>query len=808
MNRRHKLIAGAALAAVLLGGGSVYAAARVVAGPQGDGTGVTPYDWTLTPAGRQVTLGNFPMGAAISPDERYMVVSNDGDGTQSLQVIDLSSHTVVQTIPYQAPQALYLGVAFSPDGRTVYASAGGNDKVRVFDFADGRLTEKSPIPIANGHNSPMYPGGICVSSDGTSLYVANNLNNSVSRVDLANGKVDATTPVGKNPYTVVLSRDGKTLYASNWGEDTVTVIDAKTMQVEKTITVGLHPNAMAVNPVTGSIYVADSDSDQISVIDPETQSVRQTISLAPYRGALPGTQPDALTVSTDGKTLYVANAGNNDVAVVDLGNGTSDGDVSVRGLIPTAWFPTGVYLTNSDKQLLVTNAKGLGAGPNANGQYIGNMIQGTLSVIDVPDAGQLRRYTRQVEKNNRGASSRSFGLGWLTGGHGSGEVPVPRFNDEHSPIKHVIYIIKENRTYDQVFGDLGKGNGDSSLTMFGRQITPNLHALAQQFVTLDNFYADAEVSAQGHNWSTAADANDYVEKSWMANYSGRGRSYDFEGTNSAAYPENGFLWDDARRSHVSFRDYGEFESYRAATGLWTPDDPSIGDNYDPHYPGWNLDISDLTRFDEWNREFQQFCKDGDLPQFEIVRLGNDHTKGTTPGALTPQAYVAQNDYAVGKLVDAVSHSRYWRDTAIFIVEDDAQNGLDHVDAHRTEALVISPYTQTGKVDSTFYDTAAMLRTMELILGMKPLTQYDAAATPMLNSFTEHPNFTPYDAISPQYPIDQKNSVNAPDAALSAKMDWSHEDEAPENELNHILWKATMGKRPYPQPQAKTQDERR
>ncbi|WP_273365297.1 bifunctional YncE family protein/alkaline phosphatase family protein [Alicyclobacillus herbarius] len=793
-NMRRRWIAGAAAAALVLTGSSAYAAIRWFPGPQGDGTGVTPYDWKLTPAGQSVTLGNFPMGGALSPDGRYLVVSNDGDGVQSLQVVDTRSQQVVQTIPYNAPEALYLGVAFSPDGQHLYVSAGGNDKIRVYSFNAGHLTEQNPIAVKGTTDAPMYPGGLCVSLDGRYLYVANNLNNSVARINLAQRTVDKVTQVGKNPYTVALSADGRTLYASNWGEDTVSVLNAETMQTVKTLKVGLHPNALAVNAKTGCVYVADGDSDQISIIDPATQSVTKTLSLAPYRGALPGSEPDSLAVSADGRTLYVANAGNNDVAVVALDQRGYPEANAVQGLIPTAWYPTGVFVSSDNRHLFVMNAKGLGAGPNKDGQYIGNMMMGTLQFVDVPDAGQLKRYTAEVRQNNRGPES---SLWWHLPFQDNSEVPVPRYQNQHSPIKHVIYVIKENRTYDQVFGDLGKGNGDPSLTMFGRTITPNLHALANQFVTLDNFYADAEVSAQGHNWSTAADSDDYVEKNWMANYSGRGRGYDFEGTNSATYPEDGFLWDDALRAHVSFRDYGEFESYLPNTGLWAPDDPSVGDNYDPHYPGWNLDISDLTRFDEWNREFQQYCKNGNLPQLEILRLPNDHTKGTTPGALTPQAYVAQNDYALGKLVDAVSHSRYWKDTAIFVVEDDAQNGLDHVDAHRTEALVISPYTQTGRVDSTFYDTASMLRTMELILGMKPLTQYDAAAMPMVGAFTNKPNFQPYNVKEPQYPIDKTNSAHSPGAAESARMDWSHEDEAPEQQLNHILWEATMGKRPYP-----------
>lgn len=776
-----RVVAGLALATVLISTSTVFGASQVLADHQGDGTSITPYDWKLTPAGQQITLGDFPMGAAVSPDHKYMVVTNDGQGTQSLQVLDLASRQVVQTIPYYSPSALYLGIAFSPDGKTLYASGGGQNEIRVYSFANGTLTEQSPITGVSG-----YPAGLSVSSDGKTLYVANNTSDSVSSIDLTTGKVTKTTSVGHNPYTAFLSQDGTALYVSNWGESSVSVLNPKDLSVEKTITVGLHPNAIAQNPVTGTIYVSDSDSDQISVIDPNKSNF-QTISLAPYKGALPGTTPDAMTVSPDGKTLYVANANNNDIAVINLGDRDGKTAPSVTGLIPTAWYPTGVFTTQDGRGLMVLNAKGLGAGPNTKGQYIGNMMMGTMSFIPTPDNGQLQKYTEQVKKND---NFQQDGIAQVV------SATIPRFTNEQSSIKHIIYIIKENRTYDQVFGDMKNGNGDPSLTEFGQQITPNLHKLANQFVLLDNTYTDAEISAQGHNWSTSAISNDYTEKNWLANYSGRNRGYDFEGTNKATYPQNGFLWDDAARTNVSFRDYGEFENYISPT-VSTPSDSSIGNNYDPNYPAWNLNVSDQTRFAEWKKEYDQFEQNGNLPQLEIVRLPNDHTQGTKTGALTPQAYMAQNDYALGEIVDSVSRSKDWKDTAICVIEDDSQNGLDHVDAHRTEALVISPYTQTGKVDSTFYDTASMLKTMEMILGMKPMTQFDAEATPMLNTFTNKPDFTPYNVVQPTYDVTTINGQTAPLAAVANKMDWSVADVNDDNQLNMMLWAATMDNTPYP-----------
>ncbi|WP_051317003.1 bifunctional YncE family protein/alkaline phosphatase family protein [Ectobacillus panaciterrae] len=779
--KRGKLLA-ASFATFLIGTTSAFAAYSNFVGPHEDGTGVIPHGWTLTPSGKQVTLGDFPMGGALSPDHRYLIVSNDGQGEQSLQVVDVETQKVVQTIPYKSPESLYLGLAFSPDGKTVYASAGGNNKIRVFGFQNGILTEQSSILLTDTNKTNFYPGGISVSKDGKSLFVANNLNHSVSKVDLVTNQITKTIPVGKNPYTAFLSNDGKSLYVSNWGESSISVVDPENLTVKKTIPVGLHPNAIIENPTDGMMYISNSDSDTISVIDPQQQKEIKTISLSPYKKAPIGSQPNALSISSDGNTLYVTNGGNNDVAVIDLKRG------EVKGLIPTAWYPSGVY--SYDGKLMVLNAKGLGAGSNREGQYIGNMMKGTMSFINVPDEQQLKKYTKQVEKNNE--------IYKPTGFSASDKFPIPRFENQESPIKHVIYIIKENRTYDQVFGDMGKGNGDPSLTVFGKEITPNIHKLANQFVLLDNFYANAEISAQGHNWSTAAQANDYVEKNWLANYSGRNRGYDFEGDNTAAYPKAGFLWNNAARSGVSFRSYGEFVSYDKNTGKYVPTDSSMGNNYNPDFPGYNLDISDLTRFDVWAKEFQQYVDNGSLPQLQIVRMPNDHTYGTRPGKLTPEAMVAQNDYAIGKLVDMVSHSPYWKNTAIFITEDDAQNGWDSIDAHRTTSLVISPYTQMGKVDNTQYDTTSMIRTMEMILGMKPMAQYDASAVPMINSFTDKPKFTPYKVEEPTYPLDRKNGETAPMAQESKQMDFSGADHADSEKLNKILWKATKGNEDYPQ----------
>jgi hypothetical protein len=418
------------------------------------------------------------------------------------------------------------------------------------------------------------------------------------------------------------------------------------------------------------------------------------------------------------------------------------------------------------------------------------MIKGTLSIVDVPDRGQLENYTRQVVQNN-GFDERDK----VRTGGAPDERVIPRRPGDPSPIKHVIYVVKENRTYDQMLGSLGKGNGDPSLNLFGDESAPNQRELARRFVTLDNFYANSEVSADGWNWSTAATANTYVQKTWPANYSGRGRSYDFEGGNFStapgADPTNSYIWDRLTRGSVAYRNYG-FWASGAVPAVVAPTEPELAANTDTAYPGYNLGITDQVRVQEWLKEFAGYKAAGNLPAVQFVRLPNDHTSGTRPGAPTPKAMVADNDLALGRLVEAVSNSQFWLETAIFVVEDDAQNGPDHVDAHRTVALVISPYTQTGKVDSTFYSTVAMLRTMELIAGVPPLTQFDAAATPMLNAFSAKPNTKPYTAIVPQQSLTETNAASAPMAAESLALDLSAEDRADEQLLNQAIWQSVKG----------------
>ena len=635
---------------------------------------------------------------------------------------------------------------------------------------------------------------------------------------------------------MVLSHDGKTAYVSNQGGQTVSVVDLTQPFLAESdrIQVGTHPNAMALNPISNELYVANADSDIISIIDTSNNVVVRTIDLSPYPGSPQGSSPDALAVSPDGKTLYVTNAANNDVAVIALG--AKQGDDKVQGLIPTAWYPTALVLSNNGQELDVLNAKGLGAGPNPNGpnpygpntygppdQYVGSMIVGTLSQIAVPNATQLETYTNKVVANNgfnEGDKIRVSGTPQTT--------VIPLHPGDPTPIKHVIYVIKENRTFDQELGSLGQGNGDPSLNLFGNESAPNARALAKQFVTLDNFYSDAEVSADGWNWATGALANSYVQHAWPQNYGGQNRPYDFEGGNLATSPgtdpTDAFIWNKLSDAGISYRNYGfrvfggQYDASGKLVGATVAGNPSTEPrllaNTDLNYAGYDLTKPDSfahmfdnvintatgkpygtqpTRIAEWLKEFNQYETNGNLPTVEFVRLPNDHTNTDTPGSPTPRAYVADNDYALGQLVQAVSQSKDWGSTAIFVIEDDAQEGPDHVDAHRTVAQVISPYTQTGKVDSTFYSQVSVLRTIEQIVGLAPMTQFDAAATPMLNSFTDTPNMKTYTAIVPTQNVQETNPVPGPHFSMYASLaDSATAVDQNESLENLGLWASVHG----------------
>jgi hypothetical protein len=537
------------------------------------------------------------------------------------------------------------------------------------------------------------------------------------------------------------------------------------------------------------------------VIDLAGGKPTEQMSIALFPQAPMGSTPNSVALSPDGTRLAVANADNNSVALVDV---TKPGDGHVLGFVPTGWYPTGVLFSRDGSALFVLSGKGLTSLPNprgnqpgipgAEGQYSGSMLEGALSIVPMPDAEKLARYTQTVRDVTPYTDATR-----LAPAAAPANSPIPARVGGASPIKHVFYVIRENRTYDQIFGDLDRGNGDPNLTLFGEDTTPNAHALSRDFVTFDNFYVNAEVSYSGHAFSTGAYANDFVEKIWPTNYGSRGGTYLSEGGGQMrnAYgnvtaPQNGYLWDACVRANVSVRSYGEFAHFDRASGQMKASVPGLEGRVHPAYPSFDLAVTDQHRVDLWIEEFRAFEANGKLPTLSIVRLPNDHTNGTRANFPTPRAMVADNDFALGRIVEAISQSAYWKDSAIFVLEDDAQNGPDHVDAHRSVALVISPFARRGAVDSTLYTTSGMLRTMELVLGLPPMSQYDAAATPMYGAFVSSPTLTPFAKRAARVRLDEMNRAGAPGAEASARMNFEEADMTPEIELNEILWQSVHG----------------
>jgi YVTN family beta-propeller protein len=783
-----------------------------------------PNGWTLTPEGAQIPTSDLPMNMELSRDGRWLLVTTNGNGDQVVEVIDLAAGRSAQTITVRKS---WLGLAFAPDGKRFFVSGGDDNEVLIFDFADGTATEAGKIMLGSsqyhalddrqrdearrkGSGEFAFPAGIAATPDGKRLYVAENLTHKVAVVDLTSNQVITKISVGEYPYDCAISNDGRRVYVSNWGARSIAVIDPATNQVIGNIQTGDHPNDLELTRNGQTLYVANANSNTVSVIDTAQMKEIEAISTALHPKSPIGSTPNAVALSPDERTLYIANADNNNVAVVDVSRRR---DSRIKGFIPTGWYPTSVRVSRDNRRIFVANGKGLASAANPQGpdplkgrtnEYIGHLLKGAVSLINVPTRARLAQLTRQTYANSPYTDE------LLKAARAPRErTAIPARVGNPSPIKHVIYIIKENRTYDQVLGDLKEGNGDPNLCLFPEEVTPNQHALAREFVLLDNFYVDAEVSADGHNWSMAAYATDYTEKTWPTNYSRRGRTYDYEGSKKIARPTKGYIWDHCRAAGVSYRSYGEFIGVRdvkigggggeAATETalkaqrenFTSEEALLG-HFSPTYPPYNLSIKDNTRVDRWLEEFREYEKQGNLPQFQIVRLGNNHTEGTRPGAPTPRAHVAENDLAVGRLIEAVTQSRYWATTAIFILEDDAQNGPDHVDAHRSPAFVVSPYTKRRYVDSTMYTTSGMLRTMELILGIPPMSQYDAAATPMFNSFTDKADLTPYIHRPARVDLEERNSENAPGARQSAMWDFSREDTLPDIEFNEVIWKSVKG----------------
>jgi DNA-binding beta-propeller fold protein YncE len=776
-------------------------------GPTPDGF-LLPNGWTISPVGRHVTLTDLPLSILPLNGGRTALVATSGYNKHELSVVDLTEGAV--TVKASVRQS-WFGLATDPSFKTAWWSGGGSNVVHKFDLAP-TLTSVGPgepdhSKMTKEERAKLkgFRSGLCVDATAGLLYSLDVDQGLLMVQSLAEGKPLRSVTVGGRPYDVLLARNGL-LYISDWAGRQVIVVKPEDMRVIARIAVGEHPNQIVPHPKDDRLFVACASSNCVSVIDAKRGVVTETIFTALFPRAPEGSTPDAVAVSPDGQTIFVANADNNCIAVVDI----SQRDRSeVKGFIPTGWYPTALAVTTDGKDLLVGVGLGLQSKPNplvkakpdAKGrsfQHLGKSLSGALSIVPIPTEQQLKEYTATVLRNC------PYSDQLLTASPHPVKTAIPTKVGDPSPIKYVIYIIMENRTYDQVFGDIKKGNGDPALVMFGEEITPNRHKLANEFVLLDNLYCNGHVSRDGHPWSTMAYNTDYIARDWSLTYSSRkGVAEEGRLINAPA----GHIWDAAARAGVSYRNYGE-GGRRVSTGQGLAhieaDEPGLVGHICPNYgvrphteSGTESKekvnkVRDTDRVDVFLKEYHEFEKVGTMPRLITMSLPEDHTSGTTTGAFTPQCCVASNDLALGRLVEAVSHSSLWKETAIFVIEDDAQNGPDHVDAHRTAGLVISPYTKRSALDSTQYATVSMIRTIELILGLAPLSQYDAAARPMFASFTDTPNLKPYTHEPARIELNVTNTKMAYGADRSNKMDFSDVDLADDFELNEILWRAIKG----------------
>jgi YVTN family beta-propeller protein len=821
MNRKLAVVLGVVLVgSASVAGGRAYIsrrAATTTPGPSANGHSMTlPNGWRISPAGKQIDLpGDLVFKMLLTPDGKGLVVNTGGFHDHGVTLIDLQTDRIKSTINVWKDWA---GMAMDSATGTVFVSGGGpmNPEFLVqmnkagasrseIDEAgkdlhrlmlnDGNLQAESGLAIPDLAYGDRFTAGVALAPGGGVL-VVNTQNDSVYRLSQDGTSAPLSARVGYRPYAVVVSPDTQRVAVSNWGDESVSLLDARTLKEIAKVKTGSHPNEMAYGK-DGRLWVACAGSNSVTVI--QGTEVIETVKTSLDPNDPVGATPDALALSPDGTTLYVANADNNDVVVIDISQKKQS---RVLGFVPTGWYPSAVTVSGDGGKIFVGMGKGLASRPNAPAQggekaisanskspydYIGRVLGGAVSVIDVPDKAQLEAYTLQV-RANRPQPEKELDT-----------AQVSRIEKEVFPkIKHVLYIIRENRTFDQVFGDLGKGNGDPKLTFFGEDVTPNGHQLARQTVVFDNIYCSGEVSEDGHQWCNAAYATDFTEKAWPNSYSRRGEpKADERLTASPA----GYLWDNCAKHGLSFRSYGEFASFKS-----DPDSaPMFVGNHGLRghaSEAWDLAGKmgrDTDRAATFIKELKEAETSGQWPSFMVMHLGENHTEGLVAGRYTPSAHVASNDIALGKIVEAISRSKFWSETAIFVIEDDAQNGPDHVDAHRTVALVLSPYVKRGVVDSTMYSTVSMIRTMELILGLPPMTQYDRAAMPMYNAFTTETAMEAYACLPARVDLQARNPKTGSLAKASARLDFSDYDRADPDELNRILWQAYRGNEPMPAP---------
>jgi YVTN family beta-propeller protein len=847
-------------------------------GRQPDGSVIVPTNQVLRPAGTQITFPGRPVDLALAEGGKVLVVKNMSD----LVFIDVAAGRITQTLPLNPGGESSPGFSLTavlkkpvsdtgkarppyPTGFSVVGLAVRGDRVFASDsqshvrqarrLPSGRYEWAEDVAVLPPKVGGFaFPAGLTFGGK-DELWVASSRGNSAQLLDLAAGQAQQAVPVGVAPYTVCPAA-GK-LYVSNWGGDrpakdapqaltsgTPVQIDSRTGVADrgtvsvlaavpgrwkqvKSVRVGLHPSGMVASKGGRFVYVANANSDTVSVIDTKTDEVVETVPCRP-EGRLPfGSGCNALALGPDGGTLYAACGTNNCVAVIRLGRKAAEGEgerperSALAGLIPTAWYPGAVLLSADGKTLYVANVKGVGSlsqpRPAAQGKNTHDFL-GSVSLIDVPDDRQLAEYTKQVNANNRLAYSLA---GLEKPREGVKPVPVPARHGEPSVFRHVVYVIKENRSYDQILGDLKEGNGDPSLCLFGEEVTPNQHALARQFTLFDNFYCSGALSATGHEWTDAAYVTDYLEKT----FGGFTRSYPVDGDDALAFPSSGFLWDNALAHKRTFRNYGEFTrtTYAPAKATWRdlyddykngtakvridvrPNVASLRPYTHPHYPGFPLVTPDVYRARLFLDDLREYERKGEFPNLVFVFLPCDHTTGASPGFPTPRAMIADNDLALGRIVEALSKSKFWPRLCIFVVEDDPQFGLDHVDGHRSVLQVISPYTRRKFVDHTNYNQTGVVKTMELMLGLPPMNQLDLSATALRGCFQDTPDLTPFKSVPNRVALDEMNPplsrLKGPAlhwARKSLEMDFDKEDEADEDTLNRILWHSVRGYDvPYP-----------
>ncbi len=840
---------------------------------------VTPVNQRLTPVGKWLDLpGMRPQVLALSPDGKIAVTSGK---TSKLVVIDPETNSILQQVDLPSEEstsnadqsaannlkpdtkaiASFTGLVFSPDGRSIYLSnVQGSIKVFSVDGV-GKVSPSHVIRIPDA-NAPKrkqeIPSGLAITPDGKRLFVCGNLSNRLIEINLETSQVARTFDVGVAPYDVKLA--GNKAIVSNWGgrrpsgddlvgpagkgtlvrvdpvrfianEGSVSMIDLQSGSIQE-ILVGLHPSGLVVSPDGKYVVCANAASDYLSVIDLGTSSVIEKIWTKSNPSELFGASPNALVFGKEPDELYVANGTQNAIAVIEF-EPQEKGESRLQGMIPVGWFPGAVVFDPIRNNLLVANIKGLAKDSRKQGNSKGfnsHQYNGSISVVPVPKKEDLPGLSERVARNMR---ADALIQSRLPARQGEPARAIPARIGEPSLIEHVVYIIKENRTYDQVFGDLGRGNSDPELCIFGREITPNQHKLVEEFVLLDNTYCCGILSADGHQWSTTAIATDYLEKS----FAGFPRSYpdgmEESDIDALAYSPAGFIWDNAIKHGIRIRNYGEFmmprvrwkdknrggavdfmSCYKTWKGIEdlvifesTPGIESIKDFSPTGYVGWNMSVPDQVRADFILKELAEFEKQGSYPQLTIICLPNDHTSGTSKNCPTPAACMADGDLAMGRIVEGLSRSKFWSKMAIFAIEDDPQAGWDHVSGYRTTAYVVSPYAKRGALVSTQYNTTSILRTIQQILGMPPMNQFDGSATPMFDCFEDTADLRPFVSIPANIPLDQMNpgSVALTDPLLKQLAQWSEEmnfeqvDRAPEDRLNRVLWHAMRGSHvAYPQ----------